>query len=242
MTAFTAKLAKELKRNTKKTAILAIVCILAVWLWAPLIWGWMGFGNEQTTVDVMPPNTTTPTVATPAVSHSASAASVPDLSWKKLTDLFSHHQLMKTAELQLEAAAPFGKKETKPVATEKETERSTDEDAATDDTQLANRPTPKELGLKLTSTVTGRGIELAVINGNTCHLGAELIVPYQDRDVQFKLVQVRPDVVSLFDGQELHLLTREVSESQIQLGSAMTMHAPNRESPDRIRIESGYRD
>ena len=240
----TAKLAKELKRNTKKTAVLALLCVVAIWFWAPLVWGWIGLDQETSVAVETPEVLTTPTSEALVITAPPPTLSKePELSWKNLTDLFAHNQLMETAELQQLAASPFGRPKTIEEVEAETAEVGEAEDESEDETTATKRRTPNQLGLKLTSTITGRGMQLAVINGHTCRIGAELVVRLSDEEMELKLVEVQADAVALFDGTELHRLERAPVKSQMQL-SATTSFRSNEitEHPKPIYIDAQRRE
>ena len=185
-----------------------------------------------------------PVVAQNSASQASVAAALPaEISWKNLTNLFKEHHLMTTAELRRHDLSPFGRSNREDVTTDKNQEDESGQETETSKSPEVQRPTLKELGLELTSTATGGGMQLAVINGKTCEVDSVLVIPYRDMEIELKLVEVRPDVVALSDGKEVQLLARNDTETRMQLGAAMTMHSiPGLATPDRILIDSGRTD
>jgi len=240
----TTRIRRELTRNPKKTAVLALLLAVAVWFWAPLVWDWIAPADQEDIaiqqeqeVTASAPVAPVETAATAEKVRSKPAAA--ELNWKNLQDLFTSHRLMATARLRAELAAPFGPPD-KP-----ETKRHEGEaDSPTKEHErLTEPPTPEQLGLTLTSTVTGRGVQWAVINGRTCRPGTVLVVPYGNEDIELTVARIMPQKVQLKQGPRLQELKQQSAPTKVQLSQAgrAAVSGPDA-SGERVIIDSLHRE
>jgi hypothetical protein len=216
---FTKKLAKDLSRNPKKTAVLALLCAVAIWFWVPLVWKWIKPNSDVPAAAgvVTPAPTAGSVVSQGAPSTTVSAAKPPALDWRNLTELFQNHQLTAAAELSAELRDPFARNEPE-VNTESIADEE-DEAITTPATAILQTPTPKELGLVLRSTATGGGVRLARINGQLCGVGTVLMVPSGDVKLEYEIVEIGLDRVMLLSSGQLFELQRQADKTTMQIGA-----------------------
>src|SRR5687767_12517924 len=79
------QLMKDLKRSPLKAGVLGLLCVAALWCWAPLVAGWFGgskgkAAKPQAAVAV-PTTAPTPVAAGGAAAPAAASPSVP---WRQL--------------------------------------------------------------------------------------------------------------------------------------------------------------
>ncbi len=160
------QLMRDIKRSPMKASVLALLCIVALYFWAPLVVGW--FGSEK------PKKTNVATAPTAAVAQptqpDAAAPVLPApgavFAWQSLVEGIKHDPRMQSATLAELRTRPFGL-----VQTQKPTEP--------DETSPTWAGTPKtqrdmsQLGLKLSSTMLGRR-RVAVINGRPYAEGSQV--------------------------------------------------------------------
>lgn len=217
---FTKKLVKDLGRNPKKTAVLALLCVVAIWFWVPLVWKWVKpSADGPAAANVVTPASTAESVVTPEAQPAAESVAKPSaLDWRNLTELFQSHQLAAAAELSAELQDPFARNET-----EVNTASTDDEDEAATSTPtpvLLQTPSPKELGLVLSSTATGGGVRLARINGQLCGVGTVLEIALDGVKLEYEIVEIAADGVMLLSSGKLFELERQADKTTIQLGAA----------------------
>jgi hypothetical protein len=184
------QLTRDIKRSPMKAAVLALLCVVALYFWAPLVFGW--FGKEKPKPKATPDAAAIvqqPTQAGPAAT--TAAASVP---WHRLVESIQRDPRMQSAVLSPKEVMPFGEIAKKPEP---------EEDAE----QAAIDKTPTELdvsklGLKLSSTMLGRR-RVAVINGRPYSEGSQLEV---GEEITLLVARVTDRSVLLeHDGQRFEL-------------------------------------
>lgn len=233
---FTKKLAKEFRRNPKKTVVLALLAVVALWFWAPLVWKWVAPQEEAAVAEVAP---AAAPVAAP-VSAASSVTAEPSHSlprWSNLVKLFQSEQLMRTAELRDELGNPFATIARQPAVEEDESQEK--EEAP----PLVVARTPQQLGLTLSSTVIGGRTRLAMISGKMCQTGSVLVVADGGIDHEFTVARIEPNQVVLSSGTEAYPLKRRANETDIRITRAGAEHpARTKENIDRVIIRRSNRD
>lgn len=163
-------LTKELGRNKKKSAILGVMCLVALYFWAPLIWGWFaGDGSEEsvalpeTTPSVAAPSTPPPTTPT---ARSKTERLVP---WDRLLSMMEQDQHMTTAALPQGMRNPFAEMVINSSPVERDVDTTAVPAAMTDPAEI-------ELGLELSAVIIGPRIQMATINGRTYRQGEQISI------------------------------------------------------------------
>lgn len=154
-------LKKEFLRNKKKSAVLGLLAVVALYFWAPLVGGWFSGDDADESVEIAELTPAAPS-PTPAVA-STQKQTKPQLSWKKLLEQKKTNPLMASAVLNDLVRNPFSQmlktKEQNPKLKE-----------------LLNEPRGKQppvelslddLKLQLTGTIIGQRQSWATINGRT---------------------------------------------------------------------------
>lgn len=223
------RLTKELRRSPKKTAVLALMFVVALWFWAPLAWKWVapqsgeaaaaGAASDVLAAAPSPSPAGVATTAAPSAPTSASA-----LNWKELADVLENDPLLASARMHEKLADPFAVPlAEKPAASDNETVND-ELQAAASETKLS----PAQLGLVLRSTITGGRHAVATINGRSCRVGDVLAVPAGGRDFEFMVTSIDAGGVTLTAGEESYVLAVERPDSTMQLSQA---GAPGSASP-----------
>jgi hypothetical protein len=221
---FTTKLSKELRRSPKKTAVLALMGVVALWFWAPLAWKWFAPQSTSAAAAPTPPPTVNGSPVVPAfgAATSTTPAAVPAMNWKELADLLQHDPLLSSARLHEKIRDPFavapGEKET----SDKETESKELALAAA----VAVAPlTPEQLGLAVSSAIAGGSASVATINGRACCVGDVIVVPNDHAQYEFTITSIEGGEVTLASSTETYKLAIRRSDSSMQLsprGAAKT--------------------
>jgi hypothetical protein len=211
----TTRLAKELRRSPKKTAVLALMAVVALWFWAPLAWKWIAPQASDAAATAAPSPTTDGAVAAVTTAVAPSAPAQPEFDWRELSAMLQQDPLLSSAATHEKLADPFAK----PVAVEEQTnvEGETTEPAA----PIAQAaPTPEQLGLVLASTITGGRRAVATINGKSCRVGDVIVVPGNGIDHELTVIGITASAVTLAAGDQTHVLTTKRPDSTMQLSQA----------------------
>jgi len=169
------RLKRELIRSPVKAAVLGLVCLIAVWYWAPLLKGWVTGGSETPPDIVVKPTETEgpgskPTaLAKKNVKKTSSSVS----SWQMLAKWLAEDPRAKPAVLQMGHRDPF-RPAGLPTPEEllqreqEERERKEEKERAEREAALAELELDfSDLKLVLGGTVVGKRFRSATINGNT---------------------------------------------------------------------------
>lgn len=154
------QLARDLKKSPKKAAALGLLCLVAVYFWAPLVMNYFS-GKKPTEKDqaevAVVAAAQAPTQAAATAGSAAAAREGLSVPWKDLVKWMELDRRMMPAAASVGLRMPFGSLESGSQTIDDETLASTrpgDADA-----------TPEQLGLKLSGTMLGGGRRVAVING-----------------------------------------------------------------------------
>ncbi len=161
------QLVRDLKRSPAKAGALGLLCVVALWFWAPLVSGW--FGKPRPKSSKTPAQAATaaevePSDVTPASPPVAAAVQVP---WRKIVGWREQDQRTQSALLTATESPPFVQKRKDLI--------DPGEIKIKDITSKNENPLDlTQLGLKLTSTMLGPKRRVAVINGRPYAEGDEL--------------------------------------------------------------------
>lgn len=211
------KIARQLRReataNPKKAAFLGVAALVALYFWMPLIWGWIG-KSEKDTSDIVAPSGARPvaSAAMPSVASDAKAAAkvvgAGRLPWSLVAQQMHDDPRMKTSATLTMTRDPF-----EPPKTE------VAESTAAEESKLKPKPpliTPSAAGLVLTSTIIGSQRRIAQICGRSYVVGQsiEAVKAGETLGAAFKLVDVQPRRAILeADGQRFELTIPEPDKS-----------------------------
>jgi hypothetical protein len=174
-------LKKELTRNPKKTAALAIGLGVALWFWAPLLWKWTGGGADKSKSKAAAAadakETPAKAAATPAQSvttelEGSATPVLPMPAWNRLLDEIAADPKMQVAVLKKNPRDPFE-------------ETALEKKVAPPEQKLANGtvkpvivvdPTPDSLGIVLEATLISRDSR-ATLSGKVYRAGEAISVP-----------------------------------------------------------------
>ncbi len=224
------QLKKELTRNPKKTAALAMVSIVALWFWGPLVWKWMaiaGDGTDSPQVAAAKPLAPgTPPPATPSAAEDAASAiekKIRKFTWDKLLSRMTHDDRMQPATLAALPRDPFAMSAAEQTIVESLPPGDTNNTSSPRVTPA--EPTPESLGLKLEGTLVTNQRRRATISGED-YLEGDLVTidantttgataapgptPGKQAGVEFllELVEPRRVILSRHDKQYELMLTR----------------------------------
>ena len=229
------KLAKQLRRefvaNPKKGALLGLLGVVALWFWAPMVWGWIA--PEEPVAEVTPVASATPatTESGPAAATNKTAAE-PNYDWQKLAQWIDNDPRMSPTELRhggtfskiwrwwplsdstSQQRDPFRIPQALAARAQSETETEQD-----DEPEIAVDVTPESLGLSLSGTLVGRDRAVARIGGRTYRTGNSIALTKNGQQIVFELVEVHPRrVVLQRNGSQFELcIPGPAASGQIEL-------------------------
>ncbi len=210
---FIRKLRREITANPKKTGILAVISVVAIWFWIPLVAKWCGVSEAAPLVATPPAGSPSAaasapaTTVTPTAQATAPAPIAPAEHWQHVAERLDRDPRMKPAAEFGQWRDPFG-----PSAAELAAAQRAATEKQREKISKAELPSPSAAGLVLSSTIVRPGGSVAMINGATYHEGS--LVPAGQAGAGFTLVEIRPrQVVLARDNQryELHLSTVEIA-------------------------------
>ena len=192
------KLVKQLRREVsahpKKAAVLGLLALVALWFWAPLVWGLIGSQETETATEAQglpdglpaqPPGPISNLEPSPKTEQKTESPKHP---WQKLVEWMEDDWRTSAANVVSSRRDPF--RTPKPKVAESQPK---DETPEPDQQEV----TPENLGLVLSSTAVGPRRRLAQIGGKTFRSGAIITVTKDGRQYQFTLVEVHSDRVVL---------------------------------------------
>lgn len=99
---------RELLRNKKKSAILAVMCLVALYFWAPLVWGWLApEGDEAALGEVVAIEEVAPSAVSTVVEAPSRAARRRETPWQDLLKAIEEDERMTSATLSAVTRSPF---------------------------------------------------------------------------------------------------------------------------------------
>lgn len=181
--------------NPKKAAFLGLLLVVAMYYWAPLVWGWIGPANSHAKEakaalgqEIPSPNATG-AVPSPGSTGDPNTTTqgkkpTPDRSWDELVRCIEQDPRMKPAGGLASSRDPFH-----PVVREVAEKPKNDEMKAA---EAAATMTPEKLGLVLSSTVIAPRRRTALVNGRAYEQGQTIHAAKDGRQYEFTLSEVHP--------------------------------------------------
>lgn len=190
------QLRRDLKANPKKAATLALLAAVAVWFWLPLVVG----ENEENDS----PTAAIPAPAATAATVPVAASSASHHRWQDLARSIEQDPRMRSVASSVHLLGgrnPFGPSPKEidrlaleqKLAEEKKKQAAVEEQAKKTETAQPKPVTPEDAGLVLSSTISGGGLRMAMINGRGYAEGRVVEV----NDLAFRLVTISSGSVIL---------------------------------------------
>lgn len=200
----TKRLRKELVANPKQAAVLAVVCVVALWFWGPLLLKWFRpKGTEETA---------TPDVAATNPEVAVSAPQERPVSWLEVQARRDADPLARSASRNQAARDPFATLQTAAVASD-EGEGSEEETESTPAAVIEQLAEPAKVGLVLQSIAYSRSRRFAQISGKTVKEKDELTLGSQVEGVSATGPKLVAKVVSIGRSE----VTLEIRGQEVQL-------------------------
>lgn len=200
----TRQLRRELTAHPKKAAVLGLLVLVALWFWAPLVWGWIAaddpaakapsasasVGNASSALPRGPAAVSVP--AAPATIAAASSAATkvdkrPNYPWHQLVQWMDNDPRTSPADPALGRRDPFLSGGTE-VA---------EADLGDGPTEIPSEAAPADLGMVLSSTIVGQRRRVAQINGKPYRQGEIVRLEKDGQQIEFTLAEVHPRRVVL---------------------------------------------
>ena len=213
------KLARQLRReamaNPKKAAILAVLALVAVYFWGPLVWGWVA--PEQASGE--PPNGKDEAAAEPgtlANTASTQPQEPPEKEqtacpypWTQLDEWMRGDPMTTPAEDLTGWRDPFASDLAGAGGDEHEGAQA-----------AVPQVTPESLGVELSGTLIGPRRRVALIGGKAYRAGQTVTIDHAGRPVDLKLIEVHPRRIVLeWEGNRFDLVIPErKTTGQIERG------------------------
>lgn len=216
---FVKKLRKDLKKSPGKAAVLAVLFLVALWFWAPLLKNLAG--GEATTP---PPAASTSQVgiSTPSSPGTTAPITQPQYTWKQITDAIeADPRMAPTAPATLERDPFHPIEETKPIA------EPTEVVAAP---PVAPDVPPADAGLVLNSTIVGSRRHVARVNGKSYRKGDTIAAAVGDNPLEYQLIAIDPRSVTLALGKRRYELKMRRAAATSTSASSVNLSSEELES------------
>lgn len=223
-TKLTRKLRREFTANPKKAAILGLLGLVALYFWAPLVWGWVAketptdqppsIGVESATAAALP---AWAQIAEESASDDGKTTEDKKHSWDEVAKWIKQDPNTSPAGGFANLRDPF-LQPVEEVAKADTDEEEPEEAVAKPEPELPDA-TPSELGLVLSSTVIGSRRRSALINGRIFSQGQTIEASRNGQPISFTLVEVHPrKVVLRRAGKDFDLkIPRSTTSGRIEL-------------------------
>ena len=206
---FVSKVRREIATNRKQAGVLALLLVVAIWFWIPLVAKW--FGKPATAVAKASPATEAagksagsrvpapaekhqPIKTASAISTDAASAALPTHPWRQLVTWIEHDPRTVPAAGLSSGRDPFQRPTTPATETKVILPPAKPRDA-----------TPADAGLVLTSTIVGHGQRAALIGGRIYDEGN--LVPSRNGRGEFVVIEIRPRAVILEQNAKRYTLS-----------------------------------
>lgn len=211
---FIRKLRREVAASPKKAALLAVVSVVALWFWAPLVTKSFSKTETPPTDVARPAGSSGPLPATVAAAPGANAAGagstepsnsirsrLPARPWRQLVAQIQNDPRMSPATDLVAERDPF-----KAPIVEAPALKKPEAAVVVEQRDL----TPVSAGLVLNSTIVGRGERRALIGGEVYEEGSTIAA--HGGESGFRLVEIRPREVILERKGRLYTLGLPTNE------------------------------
>ncbi len=186
---------RELTANPKKTAVLGLLAAVALFFWAPLVWGWIAPAKPPAPGDTAsagnPPPGMTTSVATQQTPSQTEP--VPTHTWQQIVHWRKQDPRMTPVTDVGSRRDPFQMGKSKLAEAEAEIAKQRAQQQAAATPVLS----PEDLGLKVSGTIVGSRRSVAMINGRAYSQGDTIELTKNGQAFLLTLVEVRPSRIVL---------------------------------------------
>ncbi len=215
-----SKIGKKLKREAAnspgKAAVLGLVCLVAIYFWAPLLYRWTVKSGDTTPTaspDVSAVHSSAPAAMAAAVpgtgatttKSNAPETPQPSTDWQKTLQQIESDPDMKPAAFE---------RDIEPFAGPPAEAKSQVADLDVAPPPVAEKITPGGLGITLVGTLVGPDRRAARIGGKTVLVGQSIEVVKGTERYQFTLTDVQRDrVILMRDGERFELTVKPAASN-----------------------------
>ena len=203
------RLQKEIKASPQKAAILAVLGVVALYFWAPLLAGWIPRSEPTGTAVASDANAGSRPIPENVSTNEGPKVATP--TWQRVDAWITEDQLMKPARKVLALRSPFemrgGVSQTGGwvIAKVESSYQATKQALGMISGKLffdvsEDTLDPAEAGLVLSSTISGGKRPVALINGRAYARGSTVRGVGDHVDTAFRLVEVRSKSIVLARG------------------------------------------
>jgi hypothetical protein len=180
------QLRREAAAHPKKAGILGLLCLVALWFWAPLVWRWIDKEDTATKASVAgQAATSAPRILADVPVASAAApnkSESPKYPWHQVAQWMDNDPRTTATNPLPGRRDPFLASPTEAATARLEAERG----------EALVEATPEGLGMVLSSTIVGPHRRVAQINGKPYRLGETVRLAKDGQQIDFTLAAVYP--------------------------------------------------
>lgn len=218
------KLRKDLKKSPGKAAVLALLLVVALWFWAPLVKNLVAGGNAKKAESASTSN-----VAKDSASTGTSTPAQTLYTWKQIADAIDADSRMKPTEPIALARDPFHK-----IQQEQPQEEPREVVALPPEIPDVS---PGDAGLVLTSTILGKRRQVARINGKSYREGEHIVATMGDQPLEYELVRIGPRSIVLVLGDKEYELKMQKSTAAATSAASSTIGSGDTTDVDSLLME-----
>ncbi len=209
------KLRREVAAHPAKSAILGILCVVALWFWTPLVWGWVSPRGAGTTVKAAQElgGPQLPGLLPVAIAAADTEPNAPVHSWQQVVQWMEQDPRTQPVGPVLASRGPatalvsdwlpWSRRETvgrDPFFRPQPVETLTDKKERERGAEPSPTPppvSPRDAGASVTGVIAGPAGGAAMINGRTYLEGEQVHLLKDGVSYAFHLVEIRPGKVVL---------------------------------------------
>ncbi len=211
------RLVREVKRNKAKSAVLGVLCLVALYFWVPLVWKW---SSGKSSAQNPPADVAANFLAQPAVGVStatnattgaqkANTTKATKHSWRDIVDWIGQDHRMTSATQMPHEWSPF--RPVEPLKTVNDVEEHQGEGSNNAPAISADKIAVDDLGLELTTTLVGQHYRVAKINGKRYRENQSIVVRLGGK------TEPRSEHGSTTSGHEIELTLAEIHPRHVVL-------------------------
>ncbi|MFW5693435.1 MAG: hypothetical protein ACOCWL_04395 [Thermoguttaceae bacterium] len=211
---------REIAAHPAKAAVLGVLCVVALWFWAPLLWGWFAPGGEAPAMVEAPPAAVPQLPGFPAAVAAPAKTSPPapaDYPWQQVVQWMEQDPRTQPVEplpggnepaaASLAAWLPWSREESAgrdPFFPPELTEAAGVEEEVEPSTPPVVRP--EDMGASVSAVVVGPDGGTAILNGRAYRKGEQVTFEKDGRAYVFTLAEIHHGGVVLMRDGMRHVL------------------------------------
>ncbi len=220
------KLKREVTAHPAKAAVLGGLCVVAMWFWVPLVWGWVSPKEPSAAATVarepsaMPVPGFVPTSV--SVPPAEATPAVPAVPWTQIVQWMEQDPRTSSVEVAFEnpgtVPLPPGDERSvglvqaarrdpfRPSVSPEDRMAVNAEEAAPEVAPVPAKISPRDAGATITAVIASPTGGTAMISGRTYFLGEQVLLHKDNEAYTFRLTEIHPGgVVLTRDGMRYEL-------------------------------------